>query len=102
MKSNTGKTKDILNVWGELAVKLEGLPITILQYPSKELEGTEGIIIKETAKMLHVQTQSNKISIQKSSGVFKIRLSDGKDYIVDGDMLKGLPDTRVKKKLTSW
>ena len=102
MKPNTGKYSKILKAWGELATNLEGLPIKILKSSSKELEEREGTIISETAKMLQIQTLNKKFFINKTGSIFEIQLKDGLNYVVEGDILNGLPDARIKKKLTSW
>ncbi len=102
MKPNTGKMSKILKVWGNLATSVEGLPIEILKSSSEELEGIKGTIINETANMIKVRTLKKDFSIQKKGSVFKIQLNDGSKYIIDGNILSGLPDARIKKKMLSW
>jgi RNase P/RNase MRP subunit p29 len=102
MKPNKGKASKILKVWGNLATSVEGLPIEVLKCSSKELEGVKGTIINETAKMISVRTSKKDFSIQKKGSVFKIQLLDDSNYIVDGSILIGLPDARIKKKMLSW
>ncbi len=102
MKPNTGKTSKILKVWGNLATSVEGLPIVILKSSSKELEGVKGTIINETTNMIKIRTLKKDFSIQKKGSVFKIQLIDGSNYIIDGNILSGLPDARIKKKMLSW
>ena len=102
MKPNTGKASKILKVWGNLATSIEGFPIEILKSSSKELEGVKGTVINETANMINVRTSKKDFSIQKKGTVFKIQLLDDSNYIIDGSILSGLPDARIKKKMLSW
>ncbi len=102
MKPNTGKASKILKIWGDLATSIEGLPIEILKCSSKELEGVKGTIISETGNMIIIRTLKKDVSIQKRGNVFKIQLSDGSDYIIDGNVLSGLPEARIKKRMLSW
>jgi len=102
MKPNTGKASKILKIWGNLATSIEGLPIEILKSSSKELEGVKGTIISETANMIKVRTLKKDFSIQKKGNVFKIQLSNGSNHIIDGNILSGLPDARIKKRMLSW
>ncbi len=102
MKPNTGKTSKILKIWGNLATSVEGLPIEILKSSSKELEGVKGTIINETANMIKIRTLKKDFAVQKKGNVFKIQLSNGSNYIIDGNILRGLPDERIKKKMLSW
>jgi RNase P/RNase MRP subunit p29 len=102
MKPNTGKASKILKIWGDLATSIEGLPIEILKCSSRELEGVKGTIISETGNMIIVRTLKKDVSIQKRGNVFKIQLSDGSDYIIDGNVLSGLPEARIKKRMLSW
>lgn len=102
MKPNTGKASKILKIWGSLSTSIEGLPIEILKSSSKELEGVKGTIINETANMIKIRTLKKDFTIQKKGNVFKIQLSNGSKYIIDGNILSGLPDERIKKRMLSW
>lgn len=101
MNSNADKSNNFLNVWGDLATKLENLPVVILKCSMSNLEGLNGTIISETSKMLHIQTKDKTLLVHKEGSIFKITLNNT-EYIVNGDLLKGLPESRVKKKLISW
>ncbi|MHA1201007.1 MAG: ribonuclease P protein component 1 [Candidatus Heimdallarchaeaceae archaeon] len=102
MKPNTGKVIKVLKIWGDLATSVEGLPIEILKCSSKELEGVKGTIISETGNMIKIRTLKKDFSIQKKGNVFKIQLSDGSNYIIEGNVLSGLPEARIKKRMLSW
>ncbi|MHA1345587.1 MAG: ribonuclease P protein component 1 [Candidatus Heimdallarchaeaceae archaeon] len=102
MKPNTGQASKILKIWGSLATSIEGLPIEILKSSSKELEGIRGTILNETSNMIKIRTVKKDISIQKRNNVFKIQQNDGSNYIIDGNILIGLPEARIKKRMLSW
>lgn len=102
MKLNPSKSSKIMKVWGDLATSIEGLPIAILKSSSKELKGVRGTVINETANMIRIQTSQKNLFIQKNGNVFELEFADGSKYIINGEILQGMPDTRIKKRMLSW
>lgn len=62
-----------------------------------------GTIVDESKEMLHVSTEGGTIHIPKSFCVFELQLPDGTHVRVDGNLLRGTPEDRLKKRqLGRW
>ena len=94
------KNKDrISEVWSKLAASLCGLKLFIKESSSKELEGLKGTILEETANLIKLKITEKQIWIPKKNQFFEIELDDGSRYLVDGRILLGTPDSRIKRKI---
>ena len=79
--------------------ELIGLKIKIVEDSDKKLAGLAGKVIDETRNMLVIETASGKeISVAKETGVFSFRV-DSVWVRVDGRIIVGRPEDRIKKKL---
>jgi len=80
--------------------ELIGLEITIIESTDPSIVGINGKIIDETHNMFVIQTKEMKIkSIVKEISKFKFRISEEKSVIINGKILKGRPEDRLKKFL---
>jgi len=102
MNLRTRKKDRISEVWSHLAATLCGLKLTIKESSSKELEGIGGLILEETAQMIKLETEEKIIWIPKKNQFFEIELKNGLKYLVDGKILLGKPETRIKRKIPNW
>jgi len=102
MNLRTRKLDIISEVWSQLATTLCGLKLTIKESSSKELEGIGGLILEETAHMIKLETRKKTIWIPKKNQYFEIELKNGLKYLVDGKILLGKPEARVKRKIPNW
>jgi ribonuclease P protein subunit POP4 len=102
MNLKTAKKDRISEVWSQLATTLCGLKLTIKESSSKELEGIMGLIIEETAKMIRLKTDDKMIWFPKKDQFFEIELKNGSKYLVDGKILLGKPEARIKRKIPNW
>lgn len=59
----------------------------------------EGMIIDETREMFHIKQGNIVIKIPKAIAVFDFTLPDGSVVRVDGKILRGRPEDRLKKSL---
>ena len=59
-----------------------------------------GTIIAEYKEMIHLDTSAGVIRLPKSNCVFDMSLPDGTIVRVDGHVLKGRPEDRLKKRLS--
>jgi RNase P/RNase MRP subunit p29 len=96
--SNTRKSR----VWRILSSSLVGLEIEIVESSSEDLIGLKGVIEEETANLLRILTEKKILSVPKLNQVFKIITSDETTLLVEGHMIKGTPETRVRKKIPNW
>ena len=83
-------------------MSLIGLKVWIVKSSSKDLEGIKGIIRDETHNLLKIETKNKLLSIPKSHQIFTIEIKDGSKLLVDGQLLVGNPENRIKKKIRNW
>lgn len=102
MKNNFGNKRKSLFVWSRLSTLLCGLKAEVKKSSSSELEGIKGIIEDETANLIKLRTDEKSIWVPKKDQIFEIELDNGSKIIVEGKILLGKPESRVKKKLIKW
>lgn len=92
--------------------ELIGLSTEVVKSADAKKQGTKGIIIDETKKMLLIRTENHadkigKFSsragegeklVEKSISTFRLTMPDGKKVDVQGKLLLGRPEERLKKK----
>ena len=102
MNTNTEKKKRKQYVWSQLASFLSGFKIEIKKSTSPELEGIKGVIEEETSGLLRIQTDKKSLWIQKVGQIFEIELADKSKVLVEGHILEGKPENRIKKRTKNW
>ena len=100
--SKEKSTKRKSRVWRFLSSSLVGFEIEVVNSSSEDLVGIKGTIEKETANLLEILTERKTLRVPKLNQVFKIKLPDNTIVLVEGHMIKGTPETRVRKKIPSW
>jgi len=75
---------------------LIGLCIRIVDAKNKSLVGLEGEIVNETRNMIEVDDGKKTRKIMKSQIKIEVEIQ-GKKYEVDGRVLVGRPEDRIKK-----
>ncbi|VVB61184.1 Ribonuclease P protein component 1 [uncultured archaeon] len=78
--------------------ELIGLQAEIVESTDEKKQGLKGKIIDETKKMLLLRTEKGEKSTEKAINTFRITLPDGKKVDVNGKLLLGRPEERIKKK----
>lgn len=58
----------------------------------------KGIIVAETKEMIQLDTTDGELLLAKDVCVFQITLPDGTIVQVDGNLLHGRPEDRMKKR----
>jgi len=79
-----------------------GLKVEIVESKNRYLKGLNGEIIWETSKMIIIRKNRKIKHIPKNICNFLFYLPDGKKIIVDGNLLVGRPEKRIKKVIKSW
>ena len=79
--------------------ELIGLEAEILKSTDEKKQEIKGTIIDETKKMLLLRTAKGEKLVEKSVCAFRINLPNGKKVDVNGKLLLGRPEERIKKKL---
>ncbi len=83
--------------------ELVGLSTHIVESKDPNHVCTKGTILEESKEMLHINTERGTIAVPKKICVFDITLPDGTLVRVDGGLLRGRPEDRMKKHLNrSW
>ncbi len=100
--SSKNSVKRKSKVWRILSSSLVGLEIEIVHSSSEDLIGVKGVIEEETSNLLRVLTKKKSLWVPKLNQVFKIKVSDDTTIQVEGHMVKGTPETRVRKKIPNW
>lgn len=83
--------------------ELIGLKIKIKKSTDPTQIGLKGRVIDETYKTFKIETEEGKEKIvPKDINVFVFTLPNGKKVEIDGKILVGRPEDRIKKKFARW
>jgi len=83
--------------------ELCGLAVKIKYSTDSTQKGLNGKVIDETYNIIKVETKSGKEKvIPKGSTVFIFTLPNKVKVQVDGKVLIGRPEDRIKKKIARW
>ncbi|MGC8566177.1 MAG: ribonuclease P protein component 1 [Caldisphaera sp.] len=77
--------------------ELIGLDVFIVKHLDPSLEGIKGKVVYETRNTILIRCGDKDKIVLKSGGKFKFYLDDGKEILVNGDDIIGLPEDRVKR-----
>lgn len=86
------------NIWRH---ELIGLETKIVKSTCKSYVGLSGKVVDETKNMLIIDN-SKRRKIPKNTSEFLFKLPDGCWVLVDGKILIGRPEDRVKKTIRRW
>ena len=82
--------------------ELIGLNIEIKKSFNKSQNGLKGRVVGETYSTLRIETEKGEKVIPKDVAIFIFTLPNGTKVQVDGKILVGRPEDRIKKKLSRW
>jgi len=83
--------------------ELTGLATHVVESKDPNLVCRKGIILGESKEMIRLDTKNGIVSVPKKVCVFDITLPNGAVVRVEGNVLRGRPEDRMKKRLTrSW
>jgi len=76
-----------------------GLKVKIAESPHKDFKGLTGKIIDETKNTLKLELKDGReVTIPKDVAIFHFQLPDGQRVEINGQILVGRPEERIKKK----
>ncbi|MHA2379726.1 MAG: ribonuclease P protein component 1 [Candidatus Thorarchaeota archaeon] len=75
-----------------------GLQAHVVSSTDQGLVSRRGVIEHESREMVHLSTKRGVIRLPKRVCVFDFRLNDSTVVRVDGRLLTGAPDDRLKKR----
>ena len=82
--------------------ELIGLEVKIKNSTDPTLKGIKGKVVDETYNMLVIETSKKEIKAPKKNCVFVFTLPSKLKVQVDGKLLVGRPEDRIKKKIPRW
>lgn len=82
--------------------ELIGLQAKVVQSPHPSFQGLEGRVVDETRNTLTLEVCGKEKVVPKEGPVFSFTLPSGKQVRVEGMVLVGRPEDRIKKKLRKW
>jgi ribonuclease P protein subunit POP4 len=82
--------------------ELIGLEVEVKKSTNKTQIGIKGRVVDETYNMLVIDTGGKEKKVEKKSCVFVFKLPNGKKVEVEGWVLVGRPEDRIKKKLPKF
>ncbi|MDI9620065.1 MAG: ribonuclease P protein component 1 [Candidatus Nezhaarchaeota archaeon] len=83
--------------------ELIGLRVKVVDGTHRGYAGIEGVVVDETMKTLKIMNGQKRVkSVPKDSCKFRFRLPDGVIVEVEGSILVGRPEDRVKRVSKRW
>ncbi|MEM5836694.1 MAG: ribonuclease P protein component 1 [Candidatus Aenigmatarchaeota archaeon] len=82
--------------------ELIGLKVKVVKSTDPTQKNLEGKVIDETYNTLKIETKEKEKIIPKANCVFVFTLPSGVKVEVDGKLLVGRPEDRIKKKFPRW
>ena len=82
--------------------ELIGLDVKIKESKNPSQVGLKGRVVGETYSTLRIETDKGEKIIPKDIAIFIFTLPNGTKVQVDGKLLIGRPEDRIKKKLPRW
>ena len=82
--------------------ELIGLKVRVVSAADPTHAKVSGKVVFETNRMLQIETSRKEKSVPKEDSVFVFTLPDSTKVEVDGNLLLGRPEERIKKKLPIW
>ena len=82
--------------------ELIGLEVEIKQSTNPSQKGLKGRVIDESFKTLEIETKTGEKNIPKENTTFVFIIPDKTKVQVDGNLLLGRPEDRIRKKLPKW
>lgn len=77
-----------------------GLNAKVVRSPNPNYIGIKGKVIDETRNTLVVLHKNQKKTVIKEAAVFHFTMPDGTIVEIDGKVIGGRPENRVKKRIT--
>lgn len=79
--------------------ELIGMTVHIVEARDPSLVCREGTIVDESKETIQLATMDREIIVPKRTCVFELRLPSGELVHVDGHLLTGRPEDRLRKSL---
>lgn len=81
--------------------ELLGLSVDV-EWKNEKQQKFSGVVVGESKNMLSIQLPNGKRFFPKTACIFSFKLPDGSCVKVDGAVLIGRPEDRLKKVVRKW
>ena len=75
-----------------------GLNAEVVRSPNPTYVGISGRVVDETRNVLFIMHQNQKKAIIKNTAVFHFTMPDGAVVEINGNVIVGRPEDRIKKR----
>lgn len=82
--------------------ELIGLRARVAKSTDPSQKGVSGKIVDETFNTIVIETKNGEKRLPKENCVFVVRLPDSTRVEIDGSVIIGRPEDRIKKKFQKW
>lgn len=82
--------------------ELIGLKVKVAKSTNPTQKNISGIVVDESHNTLTVETSKKEKKVIKQSSAFVFTLPNGVKVEVDGNVIVGRPEDRIKKKFPKW
>lgn len=82
--------------------ELIGLKVKVAKSTDPTQKNLSGTVVDETYNTLTIEAKGKEKKVVKSNCVFVFTLPGGTKVEVDGSVIVGRPEDRIKKKLPKW
>ena len=83
--------------------ELIGLNVKVVKCSNKDCIGINGIIVDESKNIFYIKGDDGKIrKLIKRNCVFLFELPSGEKVLVDGRVIVGRPEERIKRVVKKW
>ena len=82
--------------------ELMGLKVSVPKSSDPTQKGISGVVVDESYSTLTVDVAGKEKKLVKSNCVFVFTLPDRRKVEVDGKVIVGRPEDRIKKKQPKW
>lgn len=82
--------------------ELTGLEAVVVECSNSSSAGISGRVVDETRNTITIDTPKGEKSLAKEQCVFSFALPSGEHVRVEGSLLVGRPEDRIKKKQRKW
>jgi ribonuclease P protein subunit POP4 len=82
--------------------ELIGLSVQIKESTDPTQRGLRGKVVDETYNTLRIEAKNKELTIPKTNTIFIFTLPNGVKVKVNGKLLVGRPEDRIKKRFPRW
>jgi len=82
--------------------ELMGLRVSIADSANPQLVGTSGVVADESRNTITIEREGITKTVAKGENTFIFELPSGEKVMINGELLVGRPEDRIKKRPKNW